>query len=264
VNQVRIAELFKNTKKKVFVAYITAGDPTLKDTELFVTSLARGGVDIIELGIPYSDPIADGPTNIRASERALRNRVSLELVLKTVQKIRAGGLKTPIVVFTYFNPVFKMGVEKFAQSAKECGVDAVLFVDLPPEESANYVKAVTNAGLETVFLCSPTTSNARLKQIDSLSSAFVYYVSRAGVTGTQSSISSTLQAEVENVRKFIKKPVAIGFGISTAAQAKQIAKLSDGIIVGSALVNLIEKNEAKPEDAAKQLEAFAREISEGL
>jgi tryptophan synthase alpha chain len=249
--------------QKSFVAYLTAGDPDLESTAALVHSLVRGGADIIELGIPFSDPLADGPVNQRAAERALLKGVSLSKILAAVPDIRALCPETPLVVFSYMNPIYAMGFENFAKTAKEAGIDAVLVVDLPPEESVSYRKILNAQGLDTVFLASPTSDQSRLALVDSCSSGFVYYVSRTGVTGAQSQISKSLQRELALVKKTVKKPVMVGFGVSNAAQAKEISAQADGVIIGSAIVKLIEAAKSTA-DAAQSLEAFAQEIRRGL
>lgn len=242
-NPLRIRELlenYRNQGKKAFIPYITAGDPNLDATIQFVQTLTRAGADIIELGIPYSDPIADGPTNLKAAERALKNRVTLQDCVKTVGKIRAAGCKTPIVVFTYYNPILRMGYEAFASLAQENAVDAVLLVDLPLEESAVLRNALHSKGVGTIFLASPTTPPERMKLVEECSSEFIYYVSRVGVTGAKASLSETLVAEVAELRRQVSLPIAVGFGISTPEHSKAVAKIADAVVVGSALVRVIE------------------------
>lgn len=250
--------------KKVFVAYLTAGDPSLAATSRYVEALAKGGAGIVELGVPYSDPIADGPTNIRAAERGLRSGTHLEGIFAMVADLRSKGQTVPIVLFTYFNPILRMGVGTFARRAREAGVDGALFVDLPPEEFGPYRGEVAAADLETVFLCSPTTSPERLAEIDRLSTGFVYYISRAGVTGMRSSLPEKIGDQLIRVRSSVKQPVAVGFGISNAEQAAQLSPHADGIVVGSALVDIVERHGARIDAAADELERFARSITAGL
>ena len=233
----------KANGKKAFIPYITAGDPNLEATELFVKKLVEAGADIIELGIPFSDPVADGVVNQRSAERALKNHVSLTQILDFVANLRKKAINIPIVIFTYFNPVLKMGIESFAKKAQECKVDATLVLDLPPEAGKEYKKILDKYQIETIFLASPTTTKDRLELIDEMSSGFVYYVARTGVTGAQKDISVTLEDEISEVKKLITKPIAIGFGISNREQADKIAQYADGIIVGSAIVRLIENND---------------------
>ena len=239
----RLTELFKRKKaagEKAFIAYLTAGDPTLAATETYVAALEKAGVDIIELGVPHSDPVADGPTNQKAAERALRSGTSLRDILGLVSKLRAGGTQMPMVLFTYFNPIFRMGVETFAAEARRSGVDGVLVVDLPPEEAEGYQALLQANGLDTIFLASPTTRPERIEIIGRLSSGFVYYVSRTGVTGARESLSASLETELERLRSRISLPICVGFGISTPEQVRAVARCADGVVVGSALVKCLE------------------------
>ncbi|RZA26210.1 MAG: tryptophan synthase subunit alpha [Proteobacteria bacterium] len=247
-------------KQKCFVAYLTAGDPDLQKTVDYVEALAKGGADIIELGIPFSDPLADGPVNQRAAERALLKGVSLTKILEIIPAIREKAPDVPLVIFSYMNPIFAMGFENFARQAEASGADAVLVVDLPPEESLEYRKILQKHKLDTIFLASPTSNEERLKIVDQSSSGFVYYVSRTGVTGAQTSLSTTLHKELKEVRRFSQLPIMVGFGISNAQQAKEAAADADGVIVGSAIVKIIEEGK----EVEKRLEAFAKGIRESL
>ena len=250
-------------KRKNFVAYLTAGDPDLAETPVLVKALVKGGADIIELGIPFSDPLADGPTNQKAAERALKSGASLDKILDLIPQLRQDNPKTPFVVFSYLNPIFHMGFERFAKKAERKGTDAVLIVDLPPEEAGQYRQELTAKGLCTVFLASPTSDTRRLSLIDQESTGFVYYVSRTGVTGVQSELSGSLTAEMQVLRQHVRKPVMVGFGISGPEQAMAAAKLSDGIIIGSAIVKLIEQGRT-PKERAATVEAFATSIRSAL
>lgn len=241
----KIQELFKRYKtdgKKAFIPYITAGDPCLSATEDFVKSLVRAGADIIELGVPFSDPVADGEVNQRAAMRALKGGTSLRGVLDLIKLIRNEGIDIPIVLFTYFNPIFRLGLEQFASLAAESGVNGALVVDLPVEESGDFLVQLSRFDLDSIFLASPTTSSERLQVIERVSTGFVYYVSRTGVTGVRENLSETLESELKLVRKSISKPLAVGFGISTAEQARRVAHLSDAVVVGSSLVQVIEES----------------------
>lgn len=226
--------------KKSFVAYITAGDPNLSETMNLAQALSESGVDIIELGVPFSDPLADGPTNQRAAERALASGTSLQKILDAVTQFRKHNDTTPLVIFSYLNPIYRMGFENFAQKAEAAGADGILIVDFPPEEADAYRHTMHSAGLDTVFLASPTSDEKRLQHVDEQSSGFVYYVSRTGVTGMQSQLSQSLGQEMGLVKRFVKKPVMVGFGISNPDQAVAAAQLGDGIIIGSAIVKIIE------------------------
>jgi len=249
--------------QKVFVGYITAGDPDLLTTKKICHILADNGVDIIELGIPFSDPIADGPTNQRAAQRALASGTSLNKILDLVNEMRRDGFATPLVLFSYLNPIFHMGYEHFAERAAKVGVDGVLCVDLPSEESKEYREILQAVGLDTIFLATPTSDATRLKTISDASTGFVYYVSRTGVTGAQAEISETLELELEAVRKLVDKPLLIGFGVSTASQAQEIARWGDGVVIGSAIVNRIEKL-GQGIDLQGELQSFLQDIRKVL
>ncbi len=249
--------------QKTFVAYITAGDPNLTETTAIGLALAESGVDIIELGVPFSDPLADGPTNQRAAERALASGTNLLKILDEVAAFRRKNSHTPLVIFSYLNPIYRMGFETFASKAKAAGVDGVLIVDFPPEEADAYRQLMHAAGLDTVFLASPTSDAGRLKHVDEQSSGFVYYVSRTGVTGMQSQLSQSLGNEMELVKRFVKKPVMVGFGISDAEQAVAAARLGDGIIIGSAIVKIIE-DAADNSARLASVRSFSKAIREAL
>ncbi|MFH2202661.1 MAG: tryptophan synthase subunit alpha [Elusimicrobiota bacterium] len=248
--------------RAAFIPYIGSGDPALKWTGVFVDALCAAGADIIELGVPFSDPMADGPVNQRAAERALAAGTTLSGILREVGKLRARGVNIPIVLFTYYNPIYRMGLKAFAQRARASGVDGALIVDLPPEEAGPYLKAARAACLETVFLAAPTTTVQRLRRIGAASSGFVYYVSRLGVTGERTSLSGSLAAELAGIRRRVALPVAVGFGISTPQQAAAAGCLADAVVVGSALVRIIEENPAPK--AAKLLRRRARALAASL
>jgi tryptophan synthase alpha chain len=222
------------------VAYITAGDPTLDATLQFVLALAAGGADVIELGVPFSDPLADGPTIQRASERALKAGATLAGVVELVRRIRTSS-QVPLVLFSYYNPILQMGLEKFAKAAAEAGADGVLATDLTPEESEEYRRILRTHGLDTVFLAAPTSSDERLQIISAASSGFLYLISRTGVTGAKDSLSEELPGLLRRVRQFTDLPVAVGFGISLPGHVSVLGGLADAAVVGSALVSEIEK-----------------------
>ncbi len=229
------------------VAYITAGDPTLEATERLVLSLAEAGADVVELGVPFSDPIADGPTIQRASERALRSGTTLASVLALVKKLRQ-ETEAPLVLFSYFNPVLQMGVEAFANAAAAAGADGVLITDLTPEEAGEYRQVVASRGLDTIFLAAPTTTDARLRGIAESSTGFLYLISRTGVTGARESLPEDLPALVRRTRSVTQLPIAVGFGISLPGHVSILGGIADAAVVGSALVEEIER--AKSVDAA--------------
>ena len=222
------------------VAYITAGDPSLAATEKIVLAAAEAGADVIELGVPFSDPVADGPTIQRASERALRSGTTLAGVIGLVEKIRAQS-DVPLVLFTYFNPILQMGLEKFAKTAALAGADGVLATDLTPEEAEEYRSTLQAHGLDTVFLAAPTSTDARLALIAHVSSGFLYLISRAGVTGAREALPPDLPALVRRTRKFTSLPIAVGFGISLPTHVTVLGGIADAAVVGSALVSEIEK-----------------------
>lgn len=250
-------------QQKCFVAYLTAGDPNIEETPELVEALVLGGADIIELGIPFSDPLADGPTNQRAAERALAKGASLAKIIDMIPLIRKRCPDTPLVIFSYLNPIYAMGFESFAKKASAAGADAVLIVDLPPEESESYRAFLKAASLDTIFLASPTSDEKRLQLVDQKSTGFVYYVSRTGVTGTQSQLSESLDSEMKQLKKHVKNPVMIGFGISNGEQAAAASRHAQGIVIGSAIVKLIEEKKSAKE-RQESLQGFSRMIRQAL
>ena len=239
----RIAQRFSELggKRELgLVAYLTAGDPTLEASEEIILAAAKAGADVIELGVPFSDPLADGPTIQRASERALRSGTTLAGVLELARRLRA-RTGVPLVLFSYFNPILQMGLEKFAQAAAQAGIDGVLATDMTAEESGEYRRILDGQGLDTIFLGAPTSTDTRLKQVAACSSGFVYLISRTGVTGTRDALPEELPALVRRVRRFTTLPVAVGFGISRPAHVSSLAGIADAAVVGSALVAEVEK-----------------------
>jgi tryptophan synthase alpha chain len=236
------------------VAYITAGDPSLEATEKIVLGAAKAGADVIELGVPFSDPVADGPTIQRASERALRGGTTLAGVLDLVRRLRAHS-DVPLVIFSYFNPILQMGLEKFGEAAAAAGADGVLATDLTPEEAGDYRAAMRARGLDTIFLAAPTSTDARLARIAEASSGFLYLISRMGVTGAREALPAELPALARRVRRFTKLPLAVGFGISQPAHVSVLGGIADAAVVGSALVAEIEKA-ASLDDAVKRVAAL--------
>jgi len=231
------------------VAYLTAGDPTLAATERLVVAAAEAGADVVELGVPFSDPIADGPTIQRASERALRGGTTLLGVLGVVKKLRQ-KTEVPLVLFSYFNPVLQMGVETFADSAAAAGADGVLITDLTVEEAGEYRPAVAARGLDTVFLAAPTSTDARLRRIAESSTGFLYLISRTGVTGTRELLPEDLPALIRRARGVTSLPIAVGFGISLPGHVSILGGLADAAVVGSALVEEIEHAKSADQAAA--------------
>jgi tryptophan synthase alpha chain len=242
-NVTRITQRFaalRGAGEMGLVAYLTAGDPTLDATEKFVLALADAGADVIELGVPFSDPVADGPVIQRASERALRSGTTLAGVLGLVKSLRA-KTEVPLVLFSYYNPVLQMGLEKFADAASAAGADGVLITDVTPEEAGEYRAAMCPRGLDTIFLAAPTSTDERLALISKASSGFLYLISRTGVTGTKDQLADELPALARRVRRFTELPIAIGFGISLPGHVSLLGGLADAAVVGSALVEEIER-----------------------
>jgi tryptophan synthase alpha chain len=228
--------------QKGFVAYICAGDPNLRATAQLARALERAGVDVLELGVPFSDPLADGVVNQLAAERALHSGTTLKGVLKTVAGLRRSGCSVPIVLYVYYNVVHHYGLKKFVHDAAVAGVDGVLSLDLPPEEADGYEKSMGRAGLHPIYLIAPTTPAARIHKIARHASGFIYYVSREGVTGMQKTLAPAVTSHVATIRKHSRLPVAIGFGISNPAQARAAARAADAVVVGSAIVNQIARH----------------------
>jgi len=222
------------------VAYITAGDPSLDASERIVLAAAEAGADVIELGVPFSDPVADGPTIQRASERALRSGTTLAGVIELVRRLRAKS-DVPLIFFTYFNPVLQMGVEKFGDAARAAGADGALVTDLTPEEAGEYRQAMLARGLDTVFLAAPTSTDERLAMIADCSSGFLYLISRTGVTGERDAMPEDLPALARRVRRATKLPLAVGFGISLPEHVSVLGGIADAAVVGSALMAEVEK-----------------------
>lgn len=240
------------------VAYITCGDPDLATTRAIVLSAIRAGADVVELGVPFSDPVADGPVVQRASERALRHGTSLEDVLHLAQEVRQES-EAGLIVFTYFNPVLRFGMNRFCEEAVRAGVDGALLTDLPVEEADEYRRLMAKYNLSPIFMAAPTSTNRRLKKIAEASRGFVYAVSRTGVTGTQKQLATDAKDLVERIRRFTDLPVAVGFGVSNAAQFAEVGEFADAAAVGSAIVQTIEKN---PGREAQAVEDFVRSLAQ--
>src|SRR5579862_6636592 len=257
----RIQSLFcrlEGERRAALIAYLTAGDPTPAETPALVAALERGGVDLIELGVPFSDPIADGPVIQRGAERALKAGTNVAKVLDIARQVRASS-QIPLLLFTYMNPVLRYGWSKLAHDAKAAGIDGVLLTDLSVEEAQPYLAVMRDAQLDTVFLAAPTSPDARLKVVSEYSSGFVYLVSRTGVTGERVELSDSIAPLIERTRRVTKLPLAVGFGISTPEQARSVAAMADGVVVGSAFVRMIEQRATPAE-----LEAFARSLAEAM
>ena len=255
----RIAETFaalKRLGRGGFIPFITAGDPDIATTERLLIELAAAGADIIELGVPFSDPVADGETIQRASERALRKGTTVSDVLSCVSHAKQ-HIDVPIVLFSYFNPLLKFGEERLSKEAKQAGVDAILVTDLTPEEAQPWIDILVQRDLDPIFLVAPTTSDERLKQIAGQARGFIYAVSRAGVTGARDEMTDDAEALVKRVRSVSDLPVAVGFGISTAGQVREVWRFADAAVIGSAIVSQIEKLGNSP-DLVQRVGELAR------
>jgi tryptophan synthase alpha chain len=262
-NSTRISKRFAELRaagELGIVAYITAGDPSLDATHQFVLAIAEAGADVIELGVPFSDPLADGPTIQRASERALKSGTTLAGVLNLVRRIR-NSCEVPLVLFSYYNPILQMGLEKFAASAAQVGADGVLVTDLTPEESEEYRRIMHAHRLDTIFLAAPTSTDGRLKKISACSTGFLYIISRTGVTGVKDSLPDELPALLRRAHLFTDLPIAVGFGISLPGHVSVLGGLADAAVVGSALVAEIEKA-SSPDIAASALRERVQKLKE--
>jgi tryptophan synthase alpha chain len=248
-------------KKPGLVIYFTAGDPDLATTREMALAAIDNGADVIELGVPFSDPLADGPVIQRASERAVARGTRLTDVLGICGEIRAARPEAGIILFSYLNPVLQLGLEKFAKAAKDAGADGVLLTDMIVEEAEEYLKVMHETGLVPVFLAAPTSPDERLKAIAENSQGFVYAISRVGITGKQAELASDAEALVARLRKFTKLPIALGFGVSTPEHVRAVGEFADAAVVGSAIVGLIEKTPAA--QAPKVVGEFVRRLCGG-
>ncbi|MBZ5534698.1 MAG: tryptophan synthase subunit alpha [Acidobacteriia bacterium] len=275
----------RQSGRKGFIAYLTAGDPSLLHTDSIIRALLRAGVDVLEVGVPFSDPLADGPVIQRASQRALDAGTNLTKILKMVADLRGGSESTsehsrpdsgvvpvnredtPFVLFSYLNPIWQMGIETFACRSRAAGVDGVLLTDLIPEESGEIKKVFDAHDLDLIFLVAPTSTDERIRKICSVARGFIYAVSRTGTTGARESLSEGVENLVQRIRRFTSLPIAVGFGISTRAQVQSVCKVADAAVVGSAIVRRIEEQiDANrgplpgAEALARQVEAFVGEL----
>jgi tryptophan synthase alpha chain len=261
----RIVEKFaqlKTSGKKSFVVYIGAGDPNLEATRQLALAFDNAGVDILELGVPFSDPLADGLVNQLAAQRGLESGTTPPKLLETILAIRKES-EIPIVLYIYFNLIHKVGMEKFINDCAKAGVDGLLVLDLPPEESVNYEALMKKAGLCHIYLVAPTTPETRMEKIVKRGSGFIYYISREGVTGMQTSVATNLASQVAKIRAHTDLPIAVGFGISNPAQAKTVAVEADGCVVGSAIVNQIAEHGKSPELVGK-VGAFVKSLADAV
>jgi tryptophan synthase alpha chain len=261
----RIARAFAKAKasgRAALVVFVEAGDPDLGTTLRLLPALAEAGADVIELGVPFSDPLADGPVIQRASERALASGTTLPGALAILAELRAAGFSAPVVIFSYTNPILAMGEAEFAHRAARAGADGVLVVDLPPEEGRGFASILKSAKLDPVYLVAPTSSGERIRRAGSLSRGFLYVVSRAGITGARTALPEGLAALVTRVREQVPRlPVAVGFGLSTPQQVGAVAALADGVVVGSALVAAMEEAVEAGRDSVEAGAALVRALA---
>lgn len=249
----RLSRLFrrlKSNREKALVVYLTAGDPTAVDPAGLIIGLADAGADAIEIGIPFSDPLADGPTIQSSSQRALKNGMTVAGVLSLARKVREKS-EVPLIVMTYINPIMHFGLQKYASEATQAGVDAHIVTDLTPEESEEWLAISREQKLDTIFLLAPTSTDERIRVVSKLSTGFIYCVSRTGVTGTRTDLPAELPDLVSKIRSTTDKPICIGFGISKPEHVAAICRYADGAVVGSALVNLLHENDGNPEVVEK-------------
>jgi len=257
----RFADL-RSSGKTAFIAYISAGDPTLEKTRDIVLALESCGVDVIELGLPFSDPLADGIVNQLAADRALRAGATTPKILAFIKELRK-ETQIPIVLFTYMNPVYTYGFEAFHKDAVDAGVDGMLILDLPPDEAAQNADLIGTKELRRIRLIAPTTPPERIKLIASQAEGFIYYVSREGVTGAQTTLATGIGEQVKLIQSASQVPVAVGFGISTPEQAREVATMADGVVVGSAIVKMVEKH-AGDADLAARVSAFVKPLVDAV
>lgn len=253
----RIGRKFKDLRKenkKAFIAFITAGYPDINTTEKLVLEFANTGVDIVELGVPFSDPLADGPIIQESSQAALRKGINLNDILNLVKRLRK-KTDIPLCLMSYYNPIFCFGEEAFIKKASGCGVDGVIIPDLPPEEGNSFIKLAARFNLDTIFFLSPTSTIRRIKFVSKASRGFIYYVSLTGVTGPREKLPLDLINNLRVIKKYTRKPVCVGFGVSNHQQIKQIYKIADGVIVGSAIINKLKDNLNRP-DLVKRVSGF--------
>lgn len=261
----RIAQAFQRAQaqnRAAFVAYLCAGDPNFEMSLAACRAVIDGGVDVLELGVPFSDPLADGLTNQLAAQRALESGITAADVLRLVRRIREFS-QVPIVFYTYYNLVFTNGTDAYVKAAHEAGVDGLLTLDLPPEEGDEIAAACARHGVESVFIVAPTSPDARIARIAAAATGFIYYVSREGVTGVRERLADNVGEAVMRIRRHTKLPVVVGFGISTQAQVHEVARLADGVVVGSALVNCIASNLGSTEAMTTKLRAVATDLVAG-
>ena len=261
----RLTEKFNDLKvqgRAAFIPYIAAGDPNLDITKELLLELQSSGSDIIELGIPFSDPIADGPTIQKAGVRALNSGTTVKKIYEMLKSIKK-EMVTPLVLMTYFNPVLKYGIERFIRDFKEAGVDGIIVPDLPPDEADDFIGIAERYFFDTIFLLAPTSNHGRIKRVSKASHGYIYYVSVLGVTGARASLSFKLSKNIKIIKKVTKTPVCVGFGISTPEQVSQVASMAEGVIVGSAIIKVIENNLDNP-SLVKRVGEFTKQLVSGI
>lgn len=261
----RIDQRFQELRaqgKKAVIPFITAGDPDFATTQELAWALEEAGADLLELGVPFSDPLADGTTIQRATERALRNGTTLKGVIGLVERIRSRS-RLPVILMSYINPILRMGPREFATRAGEAGVDGIIVPDLPPEEAEEIRGCCQASSVHTIFLAAPTSTETRLRRIAESSEGYIYYVSLKGVTGARETLQADLEISLNRVRRLTTKPIAVGFGISTPVQAAEVARLADGVIVGSAIVQRIEQQRGEPRMVG-EVAGFVRSLKQAL
>ena len=253
----------QNRGEQAFMPYICAGDPTPELSQQLLFTFEKSGADLIEFGVPFSDPIADGPTIQRASERALAGKISLRQIIDLVREVR-GETDIPIALMSYYNPIFRMGELEFCRAASEAGIDGVIVPDLPPEEAGTLLEIAPKYDLATIFLVSPTSPPERMSAIAEASTGFIYCVSVTGVTGARDSLSDEISPMISELREHTDKPICVGFGISTQKQAHAVAQIADGVIVASAIINVIEQHLNNEAAILSNVREFAGELARGV
>ena len=257
----RVFERVKGEGQAALICYLMAGDPDLETTEALVIQMAESGADIIELGVPYSDPLADGPTIQAASQRALQKGVNAREVVKLARRL--DGIAAPVVVMTYFNPVLRYGLKAFAEDCQRSSIAGVIIPDLPPEEAGPWMREARKRKLDTIFLAAPTSPLERIKMVNQASRGFIYYVSLTGVTGVKEKLGEGMESAVRRIRAQSQKPVAVGFGISTPEQAGEVSRFADGVIMGSAVVKIVEE-EPRREALVSRMRTFISSVSAAM
>ena len=259
MNLLQTIKKAKEEQRTCFVTYTTAGDPDINTSLKILETLSKNGSDIIELGIPFSDPISDGPTIQKASERALANNVTISTALDLIKKFRK-KYATPIILFGYYNPFLRYGLVKIMKDIRTSGAEGILIVDLPPEESYEAQRAANKAGIELIYLIAPTSTEKRIKVISELSNSFIYVVSVTGVTGVRKMLDKNLKSFIKNIKERTKKPICVGFGISQPSHVNELKNITDGIVIGSAIIKQIERNLKKKSSIIKEITNFMVKI----